>query len=1141
MPGLVDDFNGSFGATAKGHEPEPSLDVAVTAHEGLPDGSLVSVRLGGCRRQRDLGGQRSDQPMCFRGVSASHALPLQVDVFAPVAASGTLPEGVTTGVQQVKLKPAAIFGDTAGVSDQMSVTLNVTEIMQMIPKEVNTSEVVTRYLQKHGIKERLSHIFAELFQNLPEDPMHFLSERLLEGTGCKTGRQDSTTRESSGSSPIEISDEVESLLELPLLAAPTIGRATYLLDFGSGETGAYVYTMFQDNVIDVRSSKWNEPLIAGYVEPWRVEAFCTKLFDHFELTADKDKPGITIFGGATGLHRKVLLSDHRMAKRTRQFFEEVGRTITDHLDGREVTLQVFAPSGILEAELEVYAAEWLVSQITLEAEECNGKDDEEGMDSSSASLSRMVFSKLDMDASRSLTRDELQELVPLSSQLSSNAKIDRERLESMLPHLMASMDLNNDSEISMDELETVVRHNSLLKRCAQAKAFCGSLSVGSGTSQLAIKGGNESSVQLFSLPIGNQFPLVNGKLSKPVLPEEREMWRGEVRSTFRFGCLPSGLRGLYVGIAGVFHAAKLANLTDRIVGKRSVVTRLSNVLNNLDAEDTLHISNLTLVTELIDWVFHDDACFVFKREWECHGKCYVATWTLGLYTQQQCALATLQPGKRRTGLLPATRLPSEKAIYPGSPMEKVMQERSDQLFKVPFVAWPLAQSYLLDFGSGEIGFYILYADSTNDSIKSLLEKKVKAPFHEDFVAKGRVRDFCEMLVREFSLRNLPPKGSANITAGATGLHREMLIQEKEKHDSILTFLIEAEVELTSILKKQATIQLFVPSGELEAQFELHAVEWLLGRADVDMNCSSLPRWLVDCSFAHLAPVHAKDKEVRLRALAKLNTRGIKASDVYAAVPEMSGNIEEDMTVFQRILEVQPSLQALLRRCNFSGTISAGGGSSQLTLSASSIHSSAQLYSMPIGNRVPIVERLFSTPVTWSERSIWVQRIQTGLQRSSFPVGLPGVFVGISAMYYAAKHAGIEDRIVSKDEVVEAFAVALAKLDGQDHKDIANLTLVKEIISRTFAEESCFLFKRNWDVGSQRFVAGWVLGCFSRQFVADAPVCSESATRIQRIARGNHGRRRVNNMKNLSKVDEAQCGTIDETNVVTQNEDACVER
>jgi len=158
--------------------------------------------------------------------------------------------------------------------------------------------------------------------------------------------------------------------------------------------------------------------------------------------------------------------------------------------------------------------------------------------------------------------------------------------------------------------------------------------------------------------------------------------------------------------------------------------------------------------------------------------------------------------------------------------------------------------------------------------------------------------------------------------------------------------------------------------------------------------------------------------------------------------------------------------------------------------------------MPLGNRVPIVQKLFSEIVTWEERSDWVERIRGSLYANRFPTSVCGLYVGISAMYHAAKFAGISDRIVTKQEAVAALASALSKVNASDHRTIANLTLVKTVIDWVFEDnKSCLLFKRNWSSEGNTFVAGWVLGWYVSQFEDYTASATHAVCSIQRVARG----------------------------------------
>merc|ERR1712150_169770 len=103
--------------------------------------------------------------------------------------------------------------------------------------------------------------------------------------------------------------------------------------------------------------------------------------------------------------------------------------------------------------------------------------------------------------------------------------------------------------------------------------------------------------------------------------------------------LPSDRRGLFVGISGIFYAAKAAHCDGKVLQQHVFLECLEKRRDELMAEGGhkgRDIANLTLVTELVRHVLHRTAFIVCKRNWrvgEGGGMPadFVATWTLGLY------------------------------------------------------------------------------------------------------------------------------------------------------------------------------------------------------------------------------------------------------------------------------------------------------------------------------------------------------------------------------------------------------------------------------------------------------------------------------------------------------------------------------
>ncbi|CAE8725430.1 unnamed protein product, partial [Polarella glacialis] len=111
---------------------------------------------------------------------------------------------------------------------------------------------------------------------------------------------------------------------------------------------------------------------------------------------------------------------------------------------------------------------------------------------------------------------------------------------------------------------------------------------------------------------------------------------------------------------------------------------------------------------------------------------------------------------------------------------------------------------------------------------------------------------------------------------------------------------------------------------------------------------------------------------------------------------------------------------------------------------------------------------------------WQVRIREKLESMDLPPkldgNLRGVYIGISAVYYAADLAGCSEVLLPKAVFVERLGAKLADLlanppapkkckPGQDqvfdHREFANLVLVREVVSRVMADTAWIVCKRNW--------------------------------------------------------------------------------
>jgi len=219
------------------------------------------------------------------------------------------------------------------------------------------------------------------------------------------------------------------------------------------------------------------------------------------------------------------------------------------------------------------------------------------------------------------------------------------------------------------------------------------------------------------------------------------------------------------------------------------------------------------------------------------------------------------------------------------------------------------------------------------------------------------------------------------------------------------------------------------------------------------------------------------------------------------------------------------MRALVRARLFAGTISAGSGSSQVALRRADAISSSQVHSIPLGNRTPLVsmkltaghdDALFnkSRPKTgalarellcapgpvketrpaWSEDGtvdakrlqMWSDLVEACTEELGLPTQQRGLFVGISAVFYAAYAAKCDGRILERDDFLERLSACRAELmTGEGHgRELANLTMVIVLVRSVLHRTAYIVCKRKWRVGegddADDFLATWTLGFYLRE-------------------------------------------------------------
>mmetsp|Transcript_7912 Transcript_7912/g.18529 ORF Transcript_7912/g.18529 Transcript_7912/m.18529 type:complete len:921 (-) Transcript_7912:12-2774(-) len=660
-------------------------------------------------------------------------------------------------------------------------------------------------------------------------------------------------------------------------------------------------------------------------------------------------------------------------------------------------------------------------------------------------------------------------------------------------------------------------HSSILNMMPKNVTFSGILSSHPFSSNMAMAaGGNIPSMQLWTLPLGAMLPIAEGLFSSPeVQDHEVLIWRSRIREELAKANFAVGISGLWVGISGIYDTMAEVGCTDVVLSKAVTLARIATAIEKCPMSNGRNLSSLVFVQEMLRITFDEHSWFLFKRKWRvdsCKEELETC-WPLGLY-HQQMALK-----KHETATHQAV---TGKNMKPGhSRLLSPWNMPAGAFFEVPYIAWPTGAAMILDFGTSETGVYKFEPDILKGQLQLVHEVKLSNPLYE-CVVKGSVSELAESIIKELKLADLVHIHRWRrvlLVGGATGQHRSMITEKSDVRERIIMFLRELEESMRQTLGVPVCFRLFVPSGEYEAELELRSVQWLMSQTDLGMGKALTPQ-MYEKTFAWMSRNMAIQTARRPSAASMRSTMSdpmkivtkhtaqaqLRAMGVPPSVTLLldSTALKDPFTVedLQAAAESDRLLQPLIRSCSFSGTISAGGGSCQLTLGSGSSKNLAQLYSMPIGNRSPSTGGLFPAKgeITEEKRMEWTQQVK-GMVGSSFPAKLSGFFVGISAAFHAAKAAGIADRFVSQREAIAGLNTKIQGLDPTDSRSISNLILVREIIDGVFDEESSFLFKRNWTVGESTYVAGWTLGLYSTQFESDSDLRHTAARHLQRCVRG----------------------------------------
>jgi len=923
-----------------------------------------------------------------------------------------------------------------------------------VASKSSTSKAAAKtFMEKNQLGMHLTELTAKMLADQPEDAVKFLAENLrmqmLRGD-TRSGSNfmlSKTTEKSTTSTAGGFTHHSAHLLDTPLVVSNS--GQTKLIDLGPGKCTFYAYSIHHGE-FQISYSSRDASFFESFVDGWRVEAFCDAVVDSYGLKVREHRASETHY---TSLNKSERSNSQAQAQGAKS-----GTLALTAWDIQTIHVGLADP-GARDAHHQQRAEEFLAAAEHI--------------------LMGRGF--------------------PVWLRMFTPSQLLMFKLE-----LFAS--------------EWLASHSNILHMMPKNVTFTGILSLHPFSSSMAMTAsGDIPSMQLWTLPIGGRVPLAEGLISPGQKDETLDAaiatWRNRIRSELLHANFPLGLSGLWVGIADVY-------CTDMVMSKSVTLSRIEGAFQEMKQSNLRLLSNLVLVHEIIKKTFDEHAWFLFKRRWkvEACSEDLETSWTLGLYCQQM-SQRKLENATHQavTGL----------AIKPGlSRLLSPWSMPAGAFFEVPFIAWPTGAALLLDFGTSETGVYRFEPDIQHGCVRLVHEGKLPNPFYDSWVAKNLVWELAETIIKEFKLDDLVQKQGWRrvlLVGGATGGHRNMISEKADLRESVILFLQKVEEAMRKVLEVPICIRLFVPSGEYEAELELRSVQWLMGQTDLGIGAAGLSDAMLERTYLSMSKLGdfgiaaRRPSALSLRSLSSTNDivtvskkRAKEQLQAHGVPPSVANTLDStalkdpfSIEDFSKAAHADNSLQPLVRSCSFCGTISAGGGSCQLTLASHSTKSVAQLYSMPIGNRSPSNLAVFPSKgeIPEEKRVEWVMMIR-GFLASSFPSQrMHGFFVGISAVYHAAKAAGIADRFIKQPEAVQAFSTCIAGLAPTDVRSISNLLLVREMIMGIFDEDSSFLFKRNWKVGDCTYVAGWTLGLYSSQFDSDHALRHTAAIQVQRCARG----------------------------------------
>lgn len=372
-----------------------------------------------------------------------------------------------------------------------------------------------------------------------------------------------------------------------------------------------------------------------------------------------------------------------------------------------------------------------------------------------------------------------------------------------------------------------------------------------------------------------------------------------------------------------------------------------------------------------------------------------------------------------------------------------------------------------------------------------------------------------------------------------------------------SFLELLEDDFCTASAKQWEIYYFLLRKEDEAFYERIAIGWLMENTDLKLTDTfakdpkllgymrqQMTSWALLSgrkSIGELEQDEFIEKFMPLSRQATFEHRAWEALEWFRVMDEDGSGTITTSEMLNCMLESEELLQAVIRHRLFVGTLAGGPRSMQLTVAEPDPEKEGEvlLHYAKVGTRSPVLLGVFppndyvgrESLIRWEnllmsiidgERSQILeddlnvavrQEDGPGVISTDWPSDLRGIFVGISSIFYAARDAGITERLIQKKDCLESLSSAMEaelirgsseaiqedripkKLHLHQQK-VANLAMAHSFISRLLHDDAWLYFRRSWQMGKSSFIATWSLGVFLNGKRRDGNQAAGSFTRVR---------------------------------------------